>query len=97
MHKFVYKDHKRRKILSHIEKKNFVKKIFFNNTLLKNSFRINSKSNSNFYKISKVKLNNRCIVTGRKAKIAKNLNFSRIQLLKLSRSGFISGIRKSCW
>ena len=25
MNKFVYKDHKRRKILSHIEKKNFVK------------------------------------------------------------------------
>ena len=70
MNKLVYKDHKRRNILLHIEKKKFIKKSFFNNTLLKNSFRI--KSNSKLYKFSKVKLNNRCIVTGRKSKIAKN-------------------------
>jgi len=95
MNKFLYKDLKKRNILLKIEKKNFIKKSFFNNTLLKNSFRI--KSNSKLCKISKINLNNRCIVTGRKSKIAKNLNFSRIYLLKLSRSGFISGIIKSCW
>jgi small subunit ribosomal protein S14 len=44
---------------------------------------------------SKIISSNRCIITGRKHGINKKFRLSRIALLKLSRSGQISGIKKS--
>ena len=46
---------------------------------------------------SKVRVNQRCIVTGRNSKINKRFKFSRLQFLQLSRKGLISGIKNSTW
>jgi small subunit ribosomal protein S14 len=46
---------------------------------------------------SKIRLNNRCLITGRTHSIIKSFRVSRIKLRELISMGLITGIRKSSW
>jgi small subunit ribosomal protein S14 len=46
---------------------------------------------------SKVRLNNRCLITGRTHSILKSFRISRIKLRELISIGLITGIKKSSW
>lgn len=100
MNKFIHKDNNNRKIFYRVENQNFIKKVIFHNSNIKNSFKLKSNFelfnsvNSNLFKVS---LNSRCVLTGRSSKIAKNLNFSRISFLRLARSGCVPGLHKYSW
>lgn len=50
-----------------------------------------------FEKISKTRIVDRCIVTGRKSKFNKFFRFSRIVFLRLSKLSLILGLKKSSW
>jgi ribosomal protein S14 len=99
MNKLTYKDNLRRRQNYKLENKKILKKSILYNLHLKNSVRINISSNlfSETKNHSKVILNNRCIISGRRSKVNKNLKFSRLCFIRYARSCFISGIRKSCW
>jgi small subunit ribosomal protein S14 len=45
----------------------------------------------------KVKLKNRCILTGRSSSIYRIYRISRIKFRDLGRKGFITGLKKSSW
>jgi len=46
---------------------------------------------------SKIRLNNRCIVTGRGKAVSRSFRLSRIMFRMFVSSGDISGLRKSSW
>lgn len=45
----------------------------------------------------KVRLKNRCILTGRTHSVLKNFRISRIKLRDLISSGSLNGVKKSSW
>jgi small subunit ribosomal protein S14 len=46
---------------------------------------------------SKVRVTNRCILTGRSKSVHRQFKISRIALRNLASMGLISGVRKSSW
>ena len=46
---------------------------------------------------SKVRLSNRCLITGRTHSVLKNFRMSRIKIRELISSGLINGTKKSSW
>ena len=99
MKKLIYKDkHKRQTVLNFENKKNILSSIFKNNSLSVfirwNALNHLSMSSKN---VNKIRLNQRCIITGRNSKFNKRFKFSRLKFLQLARKGFISGIRNSTW
>lgn len=67
------------------------------NKLILNFQKWNLLKNIDFKKNSKVKLKNRCILTGRSSSISRIYRFSRIKFLELGREGYITGLKKSSW
>jgi len=97
MKKLIKKDEKLRNlVLKYENKKNIIKNIIKNKDLHP-TFRWNAvlKLSDLPKNSSKVKISNRCIITGRKKSIIKIFKFSRISFLKYSRLGKIYGARKS--
>lgn len=52
---------------------------------------------ANFQANTKVKIKNRCILTGRSKSVSRDYRLSRIQFRELGRAGNITGLRKSSW
>jgi small subunit ribosomal protein S14 len=48
-------------------------------------------------KCSKVKIKNRCILTGRAKSIYRFCKLSRIKFKELASQGYVPGVRKSSW
>ena len=46
---------------------------------------------------SKVRLSNRCLITGRTHSVLKLFRISRIKLRELTSMGLINGVKKSSW
>lgn len=91
-------DYKNRKLFSVNEIKFKVEKLLKQNNLilkfqkwdllLQDEFKLN-----NF----KVRLKNRCIISGRGSSISRIYSISRIQFRELGRDGLITGLMKSSW
>jgi len=97
MKKLNHKDKKTRKSVLESENKRFILKNIIKNKNLYPTIKWNAINElDNLLKnSSKVKLSNRCIITGRKKSIIKKFKFSRISFLKYVRIGNLSGIKKS--
>lgn len=99
MKKNLRKDIQKRKIVNQSETDLFVYKSIFKNSNYSNNIRWNALLNvSSLPKnSSKVRLNKRCTISGRKSSFNSLYKFSRLVFLRLVRSGEISGLKKSSW
>ena len=99
MKKLFAKDRKNRKIIKELELKHFILKQIATNSNFLKTLRWNALNKlSNIEKKgSKTLISNRCIQTINKKTFHKFTNFSRTVVLKLTKSGYISGLRKSSW
>lgn len=96
MKKLNQKDKKRRDLVVKNENLKFILKSIIKNKNFYSTIKWNAilKLSNISKNSSKVKISNRCILTGRKKSIVKKLKFSRISFLKYGRLGQISGLRK---
>jgi len=100
MKKKLQKDQKIRLLFKKQELRHHVLKSIIKNENLTFLLRWNAVLKlSNFSKnSSKIRMVNRCILTGRKSKFIQIYKkFSRLSFLKLSRQGILSGFYKSSW
>ena len=99
MKKIKIKDAVNRKKVKKSELKWFVLKQIYTNSNFFKLLRWNAlnKLNNFFRNGSKTFLSNRCVKTTNKKTFHKFSNFSRIVFLRFAKSGFVSGLRKSCW
>lgn len=95
------KDLKLRKKFFKFEKINKINKFLFINALknknVTNIIKILLKIQKTNYKISKVKLNGRCLITNRGKAVNKNYLISRIVLRNLMQFGIVPGFKKAVW
>jgi len=97
--KYVFKDNIKRQLYKKLEKKKkYFKSCFFNNNLkfnLRYLIFINlSKLKKNS---SKIRIRNRCILSGRGRSVYKNIRISRMQLKDLISKNLLPGIRQANW
>jgi len=99
MKKLIYKDNKKRTTVHNFEKKKKILSSIFKNNSLSIFIRWNAlnKLSNSPKNVNSVRLNQRCIITGRKTKTNKIFKFSRLKFLQLARKGSISGIKNSSW
>jgi small subunit ribosomal protein S14 len=99
MTKHIEKDKKKRFLFLKYEKDRKVLKSICKNTNLSSYLRHKaSLSLSDLPKdSSKVRLKNRCTLTGRSRFILRSFNLSRLMFRKLVRDGLIPGLTKSSW
>lgn len=97
MKKLNQKDKKNRELFLKSENIRFILKNIIKNKELHSTIKWNAinKLDNLLKNSSKIKISNRCILTGRKKSIIKKFKFSRISFLKYARIGKISGIKKS--
>lgn len=99
MNNLIYRDKKRRDLylsneLKRLEYKSIInnlelsKEMRYNNLLLLNKLPRNS---------SKVRIKNRCILTGRGHSVLKICKLSRIKFRELASQGLLMGVTKSSW
>lgn len=74
-------------------------KFIINNTLLHPSIRFKAQQQlNNLIKNSaKIRLRNRCILTGRSRSVYKKFKISRIMFRELALKGLLNGVRKASW
>jgi small subunit ribosomal protein S14 len=93
------KDNKRRNLFKRFEiKRKYLKYIIYNNKLskytkMKAMLIINKLPKDS----SRIRIKNRCIITGRPKSIYRDFKVSRIILRNLAHNGLLSGIIKSSW
>jgi ribosomal protein S14 len=99
MKKLSIKDKKKRLNTNKCELKRFVLNTLLRNFNFSDITRWNASINLRYMPVnsSATRILNRCVLTINKKRLNKLSNFSRMVFLKLSRSGLISGIRKSSW
>lgn len=99
MKKLIKKDFKRRNQVNKYElKRLYLKSLLMDQTLSnKKRFKIQSELTKLPKNSSKVRLNNRCILTGRSRAVFKLFNLSRISLKQLALSGDLAGVKKTSW
>ena len=99
MKKLFAKDRKNRKATKQLELKRFILKQISTNSNFLKTLRWNALNKlSSMQKTgSKTIISNRCVQTVNKKTFHKFTNFSRTVFLKLTKSGYISGLRKSSW
>lgn len=99
MKNLIEKDKKRRYLYAINEKKYFVLKYIINNLNL--SKKIRQEAQNNLMNLSlhgnRVRIGNRCIITGRNRSVYKKFKLSRLMLRKLALSGELTGIKKISW
>jgi len=93
------KDLKIRKKFLQIEKKKLINKYIKTNFLNNNLYNFKKSFLKNFvtFRISKVKIKNRCLFTNRNHSVYKKFSLSRIVLRDLMQFGIIPGYTKSVW
>jgi small subunit ribosomal protein S14 len=100
MKKHLISDKKKRKLTLKYENKRIILKSILKNSNLFKTTRWNASlllTDLCYNNITKTRLVNRCILTGRKGKFRQSYRFSRLIFLNLARNGLINGIRKSTW
>ena len=89
---------RRRMVANHAEKRAALKAIIKNRSLpMEERFKAQLKLNDLPRDGSKIRVRNRCNVSGRPRGVYRKLNMSRIALRELGASGKIPGIVKSSW
>lgn len=100
MKKHLISDKKKRKLTLKYENKRIILKSIIKNSNIFKTTRWNAGlflTDSCFNHTTKIRLVNRCILTGRKGKFRQSFRFSRLVFLNLARNGLMNGIRKSTW
>jgi small subunit ribosomal protein S14 len=95
----VYRNKKRISLnLKFAKKRNELKKIVMNKKLsLEERFKAQMKLSKLPRNSSKIRVKNRCEITGRSRGVYRKLKISRIALRKLSLEGKVPGMIKSSW
>jgi ribosomal protein S14 len=99
MSNFIEKDKKRRNLVSKYELKRLEYQSIIRNIDLPvkiRSYYIHKLNNLN-KNSCKIRIRNRCILTGRSRAVYRFCKISRIKLRELASSGLIAGIKKSSW
>ena len=99
MANFIERDQKRRKLLLKYELKRLQLKSILNNISLSKEKRYDSvtKLNNLSRNSSKVRVRNRCILTGRGKAVYRFCRLSRIKMRELAARGLLPGVKKSSW
>ena len=79
------------------KRKSLKKKIMKKNLSMDERFKIQSKLNDLPRDSSKIRLRNRCELTGRTRGVYRKFRLSRIKIRELSMSGVLPGVVKSSW
>jgi len=91
-------DYKNRKLFSVVEIKFTIEKLLKQTNLIFKFQKWNLLLQDEFKLINfKVRLKNRCIISGRGSSISRIYRISRIQFRELGRDGLITGLIKSSW
>lgn len=74
-------------------------KFIINNTQIHPAIRYKAqlKLNNLIKNSSKIRLKNRCVLTGRSRSVYKHFKLSRIMFRELALKGLINGVRKASW
>ncbi len=95
----IQKNLNRRNIVKKFSKKrqSLKKKIMKKNLSIEERFKIQSKLNELPRDSSKIRVRNRCKLTGRTRGVYRKFVLSRIKIRELSMSGALPGVVKSSW
>ena len=95
----IQKNLKRKNIVKKFNNKrqSLKKKIMAKDLTLEERFKIQSKLNELPRDSSKIRVRNRCKLTGRARGVYRKFGLSRIKIRELSMSGALPGVAKSSW
>ena len=95
----IQKNLNRRNIVKKFDTKrqSFKKQIMKKNLSIEERFKIQSKLNELPRDSSKIRVRNRCLLTGRTRGVYRKFGLSRIKIRELSMSGELPGVVKSSW
>ena len=95
----IQKNLKRKNIVKKFNNKrqSLKKKIMTKDLTLEERFKIQSKLNELPRDSSKIRVRNRCKLTGRARGVYRKFGLSRIKIRELSMSGALPGVAKSSW
>ena len=95
----IQKNNNRKNIVSKFKnKRQFLKKkIMQKNLTMEDRFKIQSQLNDLPRDSSRIRVRNRCELTGRTRGVYRKFGLSRIKLRELSMSGSLPGVVKSSW
>ena len=95
----IQKNLNRKKIVKKFNnrRQNLKKKIMQKNLPIEERFKIQSKLNDLPRDSSKIRIRNRCELTGRTRGVYRKFGLSRIKIRELSMSGALPGVVKSSW
>ena len=95
----IQKNLNRKKIVKRFDykRKNLKKKIMQKDLTMEERFKIQSKLNDLPRNSSRVRVRNRCKLTGRTRGVYRKFGLSRIKLRELSMAGALPGVVKSSW
>lgn len=96
---FIHKDILRRNLFNKLELKKLYYKFILNQKkdFLGNNNNIQKKLTKLSKNASKVRIKNRCIITGRSKSVYKDFRLSRFMFRELALSGRLPGVKKSSW
>lgn len=99
MSNLIYRDRKRRNLHQKFEVQRIHYKSLFNDLSLSKEFRSNIMILLNKLprNSSKVRIKNRCILTGRGHSVLRISKLSRIKFRELASQGLLMGVTKSSW
>ena len=95
----IQKNINRKKVVSKFEnvRKNLKKKIMQKDLSMEDRFKLQTKLNDLPRDSSKIRVRNRCEITGRTRGVYRKFGLSRIKLRELTMSGSLPGMVKSSW
>ena len=95
----IQKNLNRKKIVKKFNnrRQNLKKKIMQKNLPIEERFKIQSKLNDLPRDSSKIRIRNRCELTGRTRGVYRKFGLSRIKIRELSMSGALPGVIKASW
>ena len=95
----IQKNLNRKKIVKRFnaKRKNLKKKIMQKDLSMEERFKIQSKLNELPRNSSRVRVRNRCELTGRTRGVYRKFGLSRIKIRELSMAGALPGVVKSSW
>ncbi len=95
----IQKNHNRRNIVKKFNKKrqSLKNQIMKKNLSIEERFKIQAKLNELPRDSSKIRIRNRCKLTGRTRGVYRKFGLSRIKIRELSMSGALPGVVKSSW
>ena len=95
----IQKNNNRKKIVEKFinRRKNLKKKIMKKDLSMEDRFKIQSKLNDLPRNSLKIRIRNRCRLTGRTRGVYRKFGLSRIKIRELSMAGALPGVVKSSW